>query len=282
MSKKKISLKEIQKIELDILIYFDKVCKENNIKYYLSSGTLLGAVKYKGFIPWDDDIDVILMRDEYLKLMDVLKNDNDGRYKLLSIYNSKDYYYPFAKLVDSHTVLTENSKKINGMGIYIDIVPMDGYPDSNTPKHISNVRIIRNLMVRRFRIKNCIRDKFDYMSFTKEKVKFKLFKDLIYSFIDYVTLPFGYNFWVKIFDKEISKYDIHKCDYIGVRTGNFGVREAFLKEDIIEQDLYEFEGMKLTSFKNYDLYLRRKFGDYEKDPEESQKVTHHQYEAYWK
>ena len=83
MSKKKISLKEIQKIELDILIYFDKVCKENNIKYYLSSGTLLGAVKYKGFIPWDDDIDVILMRDEYLKLMDVLKNDNDGRYKLL-------------------------------------------------------------------------------------------------------------------------------------------------------------------------------------------------------
>ena len=73
MSKKKISLKEIQKIELDILIYFDKVCKENNIKYYLSSGTLLGAVKYKGFIPWDDDIDVILMRDEYLKLMDVLK-----------------------------------------------------------------------------------------------------------------------------------------------------------------------------------------------------------------
>ena len=282
MSKKKISLKEIQKIELDILIYFDKVCKENNIKYYLSSGTLLGAVKYKGFIPWDDYIDVILMRDEYLKLMDVLKNDNDGRYKLLSIYNSKDYYYPFAKLVDSHTVLTENSKKINGMGIYIDIVPMDGYPDSNTLKHISNVRIIRNLMVRRFRIKNCIRDKFDYMSFTKEKVKFKLFKDLIYSFIDYVTLPFGYNFWVKIFDKEISKYDIHKCDYIGVRTGNFGVREAFLKEDIIEQDLYEFEGMKFTSFKNYDLYLRRKFGDYEKDPEESQKVTHHQYEAYWK
>ena len=81
------------------------------------------------------------------------------------------------------------------MGIYIDIVPMDGYPDSNTLKHISNVRIIRNLMVRRFRIKNCIRDKFDYMSFTKEKVKFKLFKDLIYSFIDYVTLPFGYNFW---------------------------------------------------------------------------------------
>ena len=282
MSKKKINLKEIQKIELDILIYLDKVCKENNIKYYLSSGTLLGAVKYKGFIPWDDDIDVILMRDEYLKLMDVLKNDNEGRYKLLSIYNSKDYYYPFAKLVDSDTVLTENSKKINGMGIYIDIVPMDGYPDSNTLKHISSVRIIRNLMVRRFRIKNCIRDKFNYMSFTKEKVKFKLFKDLIYSFIDYISLPLGYNFWVKIFDKKISKYDIHKCDYIGVRTGNFGVREAFLKEDIIEQDFYEFEGMKFTSFKNYDLYLRSKFGDYEKDPEESQKVTHHQYEAYWK
>ena len=78
MSKKKLDLKEIQKIELDILIYLDKVCKKNNIKYYLSSGTLLGAVKYKGFIPWDDDIDVILMRDEYLRLMDILKNNNEG------------------------------------------------------------------------------------------------------------------------------------------------------------------------------------------------------------
>lgn len=282
MSRKKIGLKEIQEIELDILIYLDKVCKKNNIKYYLCSGTLLGAVKYKGFIPWDDDIDVILMRDEYLRLMNILKNDNGGRYKLLSIYNSKDYYYPFAKLVDSHTVLIENAKKINGMGIYIDIVPMDGYPDSNIEKHISSVRIIRNLMVRRFRIKNCIRDNFDFISFTKEKVKFKSFKDLIYSFIDYVSLPLGYNFWVKLFDKKISKYDIHKCDYIGVRTNNFGIRESFLKKDIIEQDLYEFEGKKITSFKNYDLYLRRKFGDYEKDPVESQKLTHHQYEAYWK
>ena len=128
MEKTKLSLKEIQKIELDILLYLDKVCRENDIKYYLSSGTLLGAIKYQGFIPWDEDIDVIFLREDYNKLIKCFENET-GRYKLLSIYNSKDYYYPFAKLVDTKTTLIENSKPINDMGVYIDIVPMDGYLD---------------------------------------------------------------------------------------------------------------------------------------------------------
>ncbi len=281
MEKEEIKLEDIKKIQLDILIYLDKICKENSIKYYLSSGTLLGAVKYKGYIPWDDDIDVILLRDDYTKLVNVLKNSND-RYKLLSIYNCKDYYYPFAKLVDSKTILIENSKKIKGMGVYIDIVPMDGYKDSNILKHIFDIRIIHNLTVRRFRIKNCIRGNFDYMKFRNKKVKHKGIKDFIYAFVDYITLPLGYNFWAKVLDKKVSSIDISKCDYVGVRVGSFGIKESFLKKEIIEQELYEFEGLKFTSFKNYDLYLTNKYGNYKKEPNEEQKVSHHQYKAYWR
>ena len=276
----KLDLNEIKKIELDALIYLDKICKENNIKYYLSSGTLLGAIKYKGFIPWDDDIDVVLLRQDYLKLIDILSKKND-RYKILSIYNRKDYYYPFAKLVDTRTLLTENAKKIKDMGVYIDIFPMDGYKTENIEKEIYDLRILRNLMVRRYRIKNCIRNNFDYMS-TNNKVKHKKIKDIIYAFIDYITLPLGYNFYTKLYDKKISSNDINCAKYIGVRTGNFGVKEAFLKDDIIKDDLYEFEGHKFTSFKNYDLYLSRKYGDYKKEPDDSQKKTHHQNEVYYK
>lgn len=277
----KLDLKELQKIELDILIYLDKICKENNIKYYLASGTLLGAVKYKGFIPWDDDIDVILLRSDYLKLIDILRRENN-RYKILSIYNRKDYYYPFAKLVDTKTTLTENAKKIKDLGVYIDIVPMDGYKSENIEKEIYDLRIIRNLMVRRFRIKKCIRDNFDYMKFNMAEIKHKKIKDIIYLLVDYITLPLGYNFFTKLYDKKISSNDINNSKYIGVRTGNFGVKEAFLKKDIIKQDLFEFEGYKFTSFKNYELYLTNKFGDYKKEPKEEQKKTHHQYEAYYK
>ena len=232
----KLNLEEIQKIELDILIYLDKICKENNIKYYLSSGTLLGAIKYKGFIPWDDDIDVVLFRSDYLKLIDVL-GKNDEKYKILSIYNTEDYYYPFAKLVDTRTVLIENSKKIKDMGVYIDIFPIDGYITENIEKEISQLRILRNLMVRRYRIKNCIRNNFDYIIDGKTNVKHKKIKDIIYGFIDYITLPLGYNFYTKLFDKKISSVNANDSKYIGVRVGNFGFKEAFLKKDIIEQDI---------------------------------------------
>ena len=277
----KVDLNEIKKIELNALIYLDKICKENNLKYYLSSGTLLGAIKYKGFIPWDDDIDVILLRKDYLKLINILSKKDD-RYKILSIYNRKDYYYPFAKLVDTKTILTENSKKIKDMGVYIDIFPMDGYKTENIEKEIYDLRILRNLMVRRYRIKNCIRNDFNFMSTSNKKIKYKKIKDIIYGFIDYITLPLGYNFYTKLYDKKISNVDINNAKYIGVRVGNFGIKEAFLKEDIIKQDLYEFEGYKFTSFKNYDLYLSSKYGDYKKDPDDSQKKTHHQNEVYYK
>ena len=228
---KKLSLKEIQEIQLNILIFLDKICKENKIKYYLSSGTLLGAVKYKGFIPWDDDIDVILFRDDYMKLMKVLKNQVEN-YKLLSIYNTKDYYYAFAKLVDTNTVLTENAKKIKDMGVYIDIVPMDGYISGNINKEIKNLRFIRNLMVKRYRIKNCKRSNFSYMKNQYIKPKYKFIKDIIYSFIDIISLPLGYSFYAKLYDKIISKNKFEYIKYLSVRSGSYRLNETYNKEDL--------------------------------------------------
>ena len=101
---KEIDLKEQRKLQVQGLSYIKKICDENEIPYFLANGTLLGAVKYNGYIPWDDDIDICLKRKDYIKLLEVMENEKNEEYELLTIYNTKDYYYPYAKLVNKKTI----------------------------------------------------------------------------------------------------------------------------------------------------------------------------------
>jgi len=127
---KKISQLTQKQILLQILIYVDSICKQNSIEYSLCGGSLLGAIRHHGFIPWDDDVDILLSRPNYEKLIDVLKKKKD-KYKLL-LDTDKGSYYAYTKLFDSRTILKTKYKfdqKV-GLGIFIDIFPIDGLPDS--------------------------------------------------------------------------------------------------------------------------------------------------------
>lgn len=105
---------------------FDSFCKENDIKYFLSNGTLLGAVKYKGFIPWDDDIDVFVPREDYNRLIALFKDDE--KYCLFAFEKNSKFLYPFAKLCDMKTRKEENNTKSGVvLGIDIDIFPLDAW-----------------------------------------------------------------------------------------------------------------------------------------------------------
>ena len=207
-----ISVEIMKSIELEILKYLKKICKDNNIRYFISSGTLLGAIKYKGFIPWDDDIDVSLVRDEYEQLIKCIEKDNDSRYKILTYKNTKDYYYPYAKLVDTKTKVEDNAKEIKELGVFIDIFPLDYYND-DYDKIFHKSRFARNLCSRRMRIKNNIKKSMNKET-EKETIKFSGLKDFIYGFVDIITLPLGYNYWCKILDKRIIKYKSGK--YLGI------------------------------------------------------------------
>ena len=125
---REIQFEEMKKIELNILIYFTEVCEENNLRYYLGGGTLLGAVRHKGFIPWDDDIDVMMPRPDFQKLLSL--SINNENYNIIKP-GTAGYYYNFAKLVDTRTILEEKGiKRIDGLGVYIDIFPLDGMPET--------------------------------------------------------------------------------------------------------------------------------------------------------
>lgn len=268
-----LNLAEIKKIQLGALKYVKEICQKNNIDYYLMSGTLLGAVKYKGYIPWDDDIDIALKRKDYLKLIKLINDDNSDDYKILSIYNTKDYYYLFAKLVSKKTKLIENAKEIKEMGVYIDIFPLDYYND-NYEKYINKIKFIKRLATNRYRVINPINKTTNKDNIKVRKSKIK---KIILNVIDFISLPLGYNFWAKLYDKLISKNKSGK--YI-TRGGKY--KAKFEKELFDESLEYEFEKEMFTSIKNADTLLKAVYGDYTKDLPKEKQRTHHQMKAYWR
>lgn len=272
-NKKEVSLEKQKEIQLNGLLYLKDVCDKNNIRYFLASGTLLGAVKYKGYIPWDDDIDVCLKRCDYNRLISLLEKEN-SEYKVLTPYNTKDYYYPFAKLCAKKTTLFDNAKKIKEMGVYIDIFPIDYFDDLN---YYHEIRFVRNMASRRMRIKNHL-TKSNFKKIEIKKVKFKFFKDIVYGLIDFITFPLGYNFWTKKLDKLVSKKEKGKYSGIIYKTP-----PKFLPGDLFDEvSEYEFEGNYFTSVKDFDSYLKILYGDYMKELEENEKRTHHQNKVYWR
>lgn len=273
--KQELTLEEMRKIQLNGLLYIKDICEKNNINYYIISGTLLGAIKYKGYIPWDDDIDIALRREDYLKLIKAIEDDNDLNYKVLTIYNTKDYYYPYAKLVHSKTKLYDNAKEIKKLGVFVDIFPMDVFKE-NVVDVYKRIRFIRNLASKRMKIKNNI--KMTKLLEEKEHVvKHYKFKKIIYDLVDIISRPLGQQFWVKLLDKILSNYN--SGEYIGMLYTDH--LKYFKNTMFNETENYVFENQTFTSIKDYDSYLKQLYGEYYKNPPLSMQRTHHQLKAYW-
>ncbi len=125
---KEIGLKELQQIELDLLVALDTVCKKHGLRYYLDGGTLLGAVCYDGFIPWDDDIDLKMPRPDYEELLTL--QGEFPTHIFLDVPRRSHCEYTFLKLIDRRTVLKEEDGNVTKTtGVYIDVLPMDGHPE---------------------------------------------------------------------------------------------------------------------------------------------------------
>lgn len=267
----KIETNKIREIQLDILDHFSNFCNLNGIGYFLSNGSMLGAVKYNGYIPWDDDIDICMLRNDYERLIMLYKEKNiNPRYRLFSIETEKNYLFPFAKLSDSFTVLKENNID-NGveLGVNIDIFPLDGY--GNTQKEVF-------LLYKRI---EKLRKKLNWAKLEKYNST-----NIIKKFGIMVISKYYKRIGARKIVEEIHKIASQQSYsdlYIGnVVWGFYKDGEAHLKDVFMKSIKIEFEGKEHPIPIGFDSYLKKLYGNYRLDPPLEKQVTHHNYVAYKK
>lgn len=274
MNKKPIALEEIQKLEFEILKVFHKICEENNLRYYLGGGTLIGAIRHKGFIPWDDDIDVMMPRPDYMKLIEIIREKGalDEYRQADCLYLNENALTSILRIYDNRTVLTFMNYRIEKkFGCWIDVFPIDGLNDSAWKRkfHFRLAKILTDLLL-------C----------NDTKIGGKRRSKLVTAF-QYITVPFlpiiyliGHERLIHWSDKIYRKYDYDKSNYVGVLEGRALEKEALLKTKMEPAITVDFWGEKFYAMANYDEYLTNLYGDYMTPPENP--VSRHLIDIYWK
>ena len=261
MEHKEISLEEMKQIEVEILLSIDSFCKENNLRYIVGYGTLIGAVRHQGFIPWDDDIDLWMPRPDYDKFIDSFKNAN---YQLLCMEHG-DYYRMYAKVCDTRTIITNTNN--NNMGVFVDVIPIDGLPSKeNEARHYLKKMIVIRRWI--YKVINC--------SIYGQKKPF--LQSLLLCFFERIC---PVHRMLVFFLRLSNKYSFESSDYVGIISlcsKPYLLKRAYF-EDITE---LMFEGHKVNAPLNYDECLRALYGDYMKLPPEKNQIPSHAYHAYWK
>lgn len=269
--KKYLSIEDLKSIELELLNDLDSFCNNNDIKYYLAYGTLIGAVRHKGFIPWDDDIDVVMPRNDYDKFIMLYNQAKKPKTKVLHHSIDNNYYLPFAKLVDTRTVLKEDIDVDYEMGVYLDIFPLDNLSDDygeakRRMKKGYNYDLklgIKTLKLRKGRaiIKNGI----------LLAGKLLLWKKTIPQLLDELE-----DYCRETKDKSFT-------NYIGVIAGLSAADEplVFEKEWFESDAPVEFEGCKYPAPVGTDPFLKAVYGDYMQLPPKEEQVAHHKFEAWY-
>lgn len=262
---------ELKEIQLGILRKVDELCKAHHLKYFMSDGTLLGAVRHKGYIPWDDDLDIWMPRKDYEKLEQIM-NHEDSCYKVVNHKNTKGYIYAFGKAVDTRTILKENIEVNCPMGIYVDIFPYDGLPGENKEDYIKHVRKCLYLEKQRYR---------GFQSFKGVKGNHTTGNTKRFVFWAVRRLIGGKNF-IRMVDRLSQRYPVEGAKYVGCLVGGYKEKDMMPAEIFSEAVELEFEGEHFRAPKGYDTYLTIEYGDYMTLPPVEQRVTHHDFKAWWK
>lgn len=265
-----MSLDEIKQTELGVLEKIAGFCRENGLRYYLAYGTLLGAVRHKGFIPWDDDVDIVMPRPDYNKL---IKMFIDERFIIYSPINKKNHNFTYAKAFDNNTVKVEDGMRYgedNVCGVDIDIFPVDGCPEDQ-----NEFADYEKKQIRLFKI-------YEHAVSTNVKSSNKVKKSLKCIVVFFIKL-YGKKRLIRRINANACRYDFDGSNKVAVsiapHSGKVRAMSTSIYADAVEM---VFEGKKFAAPIGYDEFLSSMYSDYMKLPSEENQVCHHTYKAFRK
>lgn len=266
---KKIDITRLREIQIEILDVVMSYCEDNGIKCWLNGGTLLGAVRHKGYIPWDDDIDLGMLRPDYDRFM-AMFNKSGGRYKFVCAENDPESFEWFGKVFDTSTVLYEPDEKGEKLSVYIDIFVMDNAPEDEAEQ--------RKIFRRRGILRVCNLGR--KLPIFSKPTRGGLLRSLaVYAFRALLRV-FPRHYFVKQLVKNAKSYADHDTGLVGDFTG---LRYAVCKREILENlTQLEFEGKMYPVPSGYDEWLRKLYGDYMQLPPPEERVSTHFFKAYEK
>ncbi len=261
-----VNQKELQNRLIQMMQWFHNYCMNNNIRYYALGGTMLGAIRHGGFIPWDDDIDVGIPRPDYERLRTLIGNKEFETFYFEtpdSLYS--EYRYPYGKLYDTRTTLTEHTWPALRRGVFIDIFPLDGLGNDEKESTQNWKRIVKKsnyLWARTCAVR-------------KER---SMVKNM--AIIAAHLIPKGMAGEKKLLydmDLKCKSYDYYQCIYGGNVFGNWGLKEIMPSSIMGRPTLYRFGDIEIYGAEHADKYLTRLYGDWKKLPPVEKRVTHHDY-----
>lgn len=237
------------------------VLETNKIRYFICGGTLLGAIRHQGFIPWDDDIDIAIPREDYNKLLSKFNElfIDYKKYELKSIELNSDYPFPYAKIYDSQTTVVEDYKKPIIQGVYIDIFPIDGIDYTKAKKLTKKFKLLTRIYMYKFGAIDI--SKLNFISNLGAKV---------------LSIIFTKKYLRKKIISMMSTYDFNTASHVIIYPGRYRIREVFNKETYQEVTKLQFENIKVFGIKDFDKYLSQIYGSkYMEMPPLEKRKTHH-------
>lgn len=253
------TLKHLQQVEISILKYFIKICEENNLTYFMYAGSLLGAIRHQGFIPWDDDIDVIMFREDFEKLNKIFEENIDEKYRFFNVLNEETYHYTWGRLTLKNTLFREwwGNQVDYTPNIFLDIFILDNIPSNKFKKFIHKWTSFGWNQLTMYSIL-----KFENESKLKEIIQGTMYYILKIIPVSPTTIK-------KKCVKTYTKYQYENCEEVCDFPSENQMQMSF-RSDWLPLKRAKFEDMEVNIPNNYDKILRMDFDNYmELPPEES-------------
>lgn len=262
-------LRKLQLVELDIMRLFSEICDKHGLRYYLVGGTMLGAIRHKGFIPWDDDMDVGMPRPDYERFLTIVRRELPDGYDFLNYKQNKEYKRYFSRIVNTNVkVHNASNTKTIVEAAWLDIFPFDGMPSG---RFRQKIHFWHMTIIRFFYHASCFDE---LVNLNRPGRAWYLQAAIKFISVTHIGAKMNTKKLMRKMEKGLMKYEYDSCNYMVSFFGAYMLKEIVDKNMLGDGVKYQFESLMLNGPVMYDEFLTHFYGDYMKPPEDKDKDKH--------